>query len=683
MKYFQSNNNSLPPSVLVLKAIETLGLMDSISNEVCSVIDAAELCRNVHSGEWRQSAEEAFEILSSFIHKLNADTNLYMILTMILDNKDIVKGLPEETVILANNLKAEFEAEGIHLTGDDRVNALKLQSEIVSLESEYIRVAAEDQTEPFALGPLPMASYYPIKKWLANYIEQPNTLPPLMVAACSSKHIALPLIRSLEDDKLRQLLWVKTMNEPNGNIRVLGELIKKRQQYAKLLGFQSFAHKFLSNKVAKRPEEVWKLLSSLSSSSRSSAKEDIKILQEYKNKSNNINSNSLKPWDINYYTAVKQASSKNGIDSKSLSLISEYLPLDLVLKGIRDICYDLFEITLNEVPLVESESWLPGTNNGLYKFRAIGPNKEPLGLVYMDLFHRQGKCPGAAHFTVRCGCKLHKVDGNNNTISSNYSNSDPANVYQEPIVALVFNFMSSPHTKMPLLSLHELETLYHEWGHALHSLLSRTRYQHLSGTRGAVDFVEVPSHLFEYFSRHPSIIRRWALHHKSGQPIPHGLIENALLAKKSFLAIELQTQILYSAADQYVFGSAIGDISEMSPEEIYQHLLTHISKMQKELTELPLISNETDANHQPLMSLLSHTHFINYGGGYYSYLYAKMYAAQIWQKLFEADPLSKEGGKKLWKRMLGFGAARDNLEMLEELGGGDLDPSYFSKTENR
>ena len=281
MKYFQPNNNSssTSTSVLLLKAIETLGLMDSISNEVCSVIDAAELCRNVHTGsEWRQSAEEAFEILSSFIHRLNADTNLYMILTMILDNEDVVKGLPEETVILANNLKAEFEAEGIHLTGDDRVNALKLQSEIVSLESEYIRIAAEDQTEPFALGPLPMASYYPIKKWLANYIEQPNTLPPLMVAACASKHIALPLIRSLEDDKLRQLLWLKTMNEPKGNVKVLGELIKKRQQYAKLLGFQSFAHKFLSNKVAKKPEEVWKLLSSLSSSSRSSAKEDIMIL---------------------------------------------------------------------------------------------------------------------------------------------------------------------------------------------------------------------------------------------------------------------------------------------------------------------------------------------------------------------------------------------------------------------
>ena len=269
--YFQSNSSF--SSATISKAIETLGMMDSISNEVCSVIDAAELCRNVHPvSDWRQSAEMAFEILSTFIHKLNADTNLYMILKMILNNNDIikgycylsessssllllsslslssyyfVKGLPEETIILANNLKAEFEAEGIHLAGEDRVKALQLQREIVSLETEYIRIASEDQTEPFLLGPMSVTSYHPIKKWLSNFLNQPSTLPPLTVRASSSKHIALPLIRSVEDSNLRRLLWIKAMNEPKSNVRVLGELIKKRQQYAKLLGFESFAHKFL------------------------------------------------------------------------------------------------------------------------------------------------------------------------------------------------------------------------------------------------------------------------------------------------------------------------------------------------------------------------------------------------------------------------------------------------------
>ena len=142
-------------------------------------------------------------------------------------------------------MKAEYEAEGIHLVGEERVRALQLQREIVSLETEYMRIASEDQSEPFLLGPMSVASYYPIKKWLSKFLNQPSTLPPLTVRASSSKHVALPLIRSVEDGNLRQLLWIKAMSEPKGNMRVLGDLIKKRQQYAKLLGFQSFAHKFL------------------------------------------------------------------------------------------------------------------------------------------------------------------------------------------------------------------------------------------------------------------------------------------------------------------------------------------------------------------------------------------------------------------------------------------------------
>jgi mitochondrial intermediate peptidase len=95
-----------------------------------------------------------------------------------------------------------------------------------------------------------------------------------------------------------------------------------------------------------------------------------------------------------------------------------------------------------------------------------------------------------------------------------------------------------------------VETLHHEWGHALHSLLSRTTFQHLSGTRGGVDFVEVPSHLFEHFSRTPSVVCQWAKHYMTGQQLPREHIEEALRAKGAFEGIDTQTQIIYSAADQ-------------------------------------------------------------------------------------------------------------------------------------
>ena len=169
----------------------------------------------------------------------------------------------------------------------------------------------------------------------------------------------------------------------------------------------------------------------------------------------------------------------------------------------------------------------------------------------------------------------------------------------------------------------DLETLYHEWGHALHSLFSRTIFQHLSGTRGAVDFVEVPSHLFEYFARSPKIIQQWARHHRTGQKPPVLLLEEALLSRNPFGAVETQTQILLSAADQHIFGTGLGDVQGLAPTDIYQKARLDVVQIQQKLTDLPF------EKQNPAINMVLHSHFVNYGGGYYSYLFAKMYAAQV------------------------------------------------------
>ena len=165
--------------------------------------------------------------------------------------------------------------------------------------------------------------------------------------------------------------------------------------------------------------------------------------------------------------------------------------------------------------------------------------------------------------------------------------------------------------------------MYHEWGHALHSLFSRTIFQHLSGTRGAVDFVEVPSHLFEYFARSPNIIQQWARHHRTGQKPPVLLLEEALLSRNPFGAVETQTQILLSAADQHIFGPGLGDVQGLAPTDIYQKARLDVVQIQQKLTDLPV------EKQNPAINMALHSHFVNYGGGYYSYLFAKMYAAQV------------------------------------------------------
>ena len=138
-----------------------------------------------------------------------------------------------------------------------------------------------------------------------------------------------------------------------------------------------------------------------------------------------------------------------------------------------------------------------------------------------------------------------------------------------------------------------------------------------------MDFVEVPSHLFEYFARSPNIIQQWARHHRTGQKPPVLLLEEALLSRNPFGAVETQTQILLSAADQHIFGPGLGDVQGLAPTDIYQKARLDVVQIQQKLTDLPV------EKQNPAINMALHSHFVNYGGGYYSYLFAKMYAAQV------------------------------------------------------
>lgn len=216
------------------------------------------------------------------------------------------------------------------------------------------------------------------------------------------------------------------------------------------------------------------------------------------------------------------------------------------------------------------------------------------------------------------------------------------------------------------LSLHELETFFHEWGHALHSLLSRTTFQHLSGTRGPLDAVEVPSHLMEEFARDARVLGSLGTH------MPSGLAEEALAQHTSLSAVEMQTQLLFSAADMVAFGPGAGAlVRDSHHNDVFGRVEEHVARAQISLTSLPL-----DDMGAPLVQLASHGHLTNYGGSYYSYPFAKMYAAQIYERHFSRDPHSRRGGVAVWRGLLQHGNSRDAKTMLEDVGGA-FDPDSF------
>eukprot|EP00814_Leptocylindrus_danicus_P022119 CAMPEP_0116006180 /NCGR_PEP_ID=MMETSP0321-20121206/1582_1 /TAXON_ID=163516 /ORGANISM="Leptocylindrus danicus var. danicus, Strain B650" /LENGTH=215 /DNA_ID=CAMNT_0003474699 /DNA_START=532 /DNA_END=1175 /DNA_ORIENTATION=+ len=211
---------------------------------------------------------------------------------------------------------------------------------------------------------------------------------------------------------------------------------------------------------------------------------------------------------------------------------------------------------------------------------------------------------------------------------------------------------------MVLLSHSEMETLFHEFGHALHSLLSRTSFQHLSGTRAAVDFVETPSQLMELFVRDPRVLKTFARHFQTGEPISDELISKLAGSRKLFQYVDIQTQLLYAYLDQGLFSTPSGESATSIFAGLHQ-------KMGIPYAEGTFWHSKFG-------------HVVTYGAGYYSYLLDQVFAADIWKTCFASDPLNRAEGNRYRQEVLIHGGAKDPNVMLRELLG--RDPSVESYT---
>jgi len=624
-------------------------------------------------------------------------------------NKDLFEALNEEQQLVCKDLKREFEADGIHLQGQAKQRAAALQEALMATETAFMQHTSSDDNASFRIGPFANAKRGgEIKQWLGNYVHQEpqETTTHEVYATCSSnKRIVNPLLAACEEEHIREQTWRGAFAQPAKNKQVIGELIKTRQALSAALDYPSFAHKALANSLIGSPEAAWNFLEKTSISLRGKAQKEIELLTDLKRmiQKNNASSNSLantesanvilQPWDVPFLMQVAKQQSQSTDAARE---VSKYFPMHVCIDALGDLSHSLFGITLVPSPLSPHEQWLAApaststspfsssdpsillnsfSSTGALKLLVLGPQEEALGTVYLDCFHRNNKFTGAAHFTVQCGCSHVKQQPSS---SSSSSSSSSLNRHQLPVVALLFSFASGEEQgSTACLGMHDFITLMHEWGHALHSLLSRTTYQHLSGTRGALDFVEVPSHLFEHFARQPDLLARWGRHVHTNARLPNALAEEAIASTNSFSSIEAQTQLLYSMADQFIFGPRIGAVDHLAPLDVYNHAMHGVALLQEKYTDLPLarlpISSNNHSQQQllPNMWPLSNTHFVTYGGGYYSYLLAKKYSSMIWNRPFAQTPLSRDGGAVPWKGMLQYGMAKDIKGLVNDLAGAD------------
>ncbi|XP_010536529.1 PREDICTED: probable mitochondrial intermediate peptidase, mitochondrial isoform X2 [Tarenaya hassleriana] len=575
--------------------------------------------------------------MNEYLHYLNTNHSLYHAVKKAEQDASL---LSTEASRTAHHLRMDFERGGIHLNPEklDKVNHLTI--DIFQLCRVFSENIADDpgHVDVFPSSRIPKHLHHLLSPIHRSTSEGPRGSSRLFhnrkekgYRIMTDARTVSSVLQWTPDEEIRKMVYIEGNSVPQANHGVLEKLIAARHELAQIMGCKSYAEFMVEPNLAKSPNVVTSFLQELSKTVKPKADEEFRAIRDFKRQKCGQAVAELEPWDETYYTAIMKSSAYD-LDS---NVVASYFPLPLCIEGLKILVESLFGATFYTVPLAPGESWHPD----VLKLSLHHPDEGDLGFLYLDLYSRKGKYPGCACFAIKGGRRISESE------------------YQLPILALVCNFSRTRDTSTVKLNHSEVEVLFHEFGHALHSLLSRTDYQHFSGTRVVLDLAEMPSNLLEYYAWDYRLLKRFARHYSTGETIPKKLVESLQGAKNMFAATDLQRQVFYALIDQMMFG-------EQPEIGIGRDVSSLVSGLKQQHTSW----KHVEGTHWHIRF----SHLLNYGAGYYSYLYAKCFASTAWRKICEEDPLSPSTGRALREKFFRHGGAKDPGELLKDLSGQDI-----------
>jgi mitochondrial intermediate peptidase len=390
---------------------------------------------------------------------LNTHRELFQSLKKVVDNGDIVETTEIDDHV-AKLFLFDFEQCGIHLEEELRQKVVHLNECILHLGQRFMAGAVNPRSISKKILPENIRHMFSIDgdNILVSglYADSPNALA--------------------REAAYRLYLYPDPHQED-----LLSELLRARHDLATICGFKTYGHRALKASTMEHPDVVKEFLDILSEKIAPRAQKDFAIMQQMKLSDGGLNT-SLQAWDSPYFTSrMKNKCLK--ISSQATEFMP-YFSLGGCMEGFNGLMKSLFGIKLENVEMGPGESW----SEDVYKLCVTDENDQLLGHIYCDFFERTGKPNQDCHFTIQGGKTL------------------PNGEYQNPIVVVMLNF-SLPRWNPTLLTPSMVDNLFHEMGHAMHSMLGRTEYQHVTGTRCSTDFAEVPSVLMEYFSSDPRVLK--------------------------------------------------------------------------------------------------------------------------------------------------------------------------------
>lgn len=560
-------------------------------------------------------------ILARHWQKIGLDPKLFARVDAVMAKRDRLDLTPEQARVL-DLTHASFVRGGAKLGEAERKRLGEIAERLAGLGTSFGQNVLHDEKEFLLVldGEDDLAGLPPSLVDSAAQAAAERGLPGKH-AVTLGRSLIEPFLRFSSRRDLRETAFraFATRGEHEGehdNRPIIAEMARLRAERAALLGFATYAHLKLDDTMAKTPEAVRGLLDQVWDRARAkAAKDEILLSEVVREEGHNF---TLAPHDWRHY-AEKVRRRDYDLDE---SEIKTYLALDNIAAAAFDTANKLFGLTFSprdDIPVYHAD---------VKAYDVRDRDGRHLALFYADYFARPSKRSGAWNSTFR---GQHAMDGGE----------------QRPVVVNVMNFAKGGNGEPTLLSVDDARTLFHEFGHALHAMLSDVTYPSIAGTGVSRDFVEFPSQLYEHWLMRPEVMKRFALHHETGEPIPDALLERLTAARnfsQGFQTVE------YCA-------SAIVDMAF--------HTLT--ADEAKSGVDATLVEKATlDAIGMPDAIVMRHRtpHFAHvfagdgYSAGYYSYLWSEMLDADGFGAFEEKGVFDPETAERLRVNVLAAGNRR-------------------------
>ena len=441
-----------------------------------------------------------------------------------------------------------------------------------------------------------------------------------------------PILASLDNRQLRERVYNASIHRTDGTgayntFPIIVKIARLRAEKAQLMGKKNYASYSLENTMAKNTDNVYAFLRQLIAAYKPKAEAQTKSIEEYARKTEG-NDFHLQPYDRFYYSAKMKKDQYSFSDDE----VKPYFNLDSVLvNGIFYAAHRVYGLNFRE------RKDIPTYNKDMKVFDVLDSDGKQLALFYCDYFRRPTKRGGA-------------------WMSAFLKQSLDRN--QKPLIYNVCNFAKAPEGQPTLLTWDETQTMFHEFGHALHGMLSHCKYNTLSSTAVSRDFVEMPSQFNESFASIPEVFNHYARHYKTNEPMPDALREKMLGSLNFLSAYALGENLAATCLDMAWHCLSSSEVPTAEQASAFE---------KKVLSEIGLLDSQIPPRYST--SYFNHIWGGGYAAGYYSYLWSEVLAVNIADYFETHGALTRKVGDDFRQKILSRGNTRDLMEIFSDFTG--------------